>query len=221
MKNSFTRFIKAHTSGWQSLLRISFILFIFFVYMGAQAQCPVAAAIPSVSKICSGAAASIALTSNLPGTTYSWTTVQSDVVGAVEGEGTAISNTLTATDVVTGTAVYTITPLANGCKGIPVSVTITIDPIPVVSIGSLTTTITSGNPISIALNSDVAETAFSWTVIRSAVNGASNGRGSFIRQVLSTDSEKGMATYRITPISKGCAGEPINAKVLVKRDSGN
>lgn len=221
MKNSFTVFTKAHTSEWQALLRIFFILFLLSIYFDAQAQCPVASAMPSVSTICSGSGTSIALASNQPGTAYSWIAVQTNVVGATEGTGASISNTLTTTDVLTGSAVYTITPSANGCKGTPVTVTVTIDPIPVVSVTPLKSTINSGNPLSITLNSDVSETTFSWTVIRSGVKGAVNGRGSLIRQVLTTEAEKGIATYRITPVSKGCAGESINAKVLVKRDSDN
>lgn len=90
---------------------------------------PVATATPATQTITSGDATSIALTSSISGTTYSWTVVQSGVSGATPGSGTNIAHTLTATGEVAGTATYLITPTANGTMGSPVSVTITVNPV--------------------------------------------------------------------------------------------
>ena len=85
-------------------------------------------ATPTLQTICSGDSTSIALTSTVPGTNYSWTINQNGVTGATVDSGATIVQTLTTTGSVPGTVVYTITPSANGCLGGPVTVTITVNP---------------------------------------------------------------------------------------------
>lgn len=218
MKKSYlSTILKATNFQQYPLFRILFIVFFSIVFFNVRAQCPIASARASVTTICSGTIAAIELSANQAGTTYSWTIVQEGIVGAAEGTGSRIAQTLTATEALTGSVVYTITPLANGCKGVPSSVKITVNPIPVVIATPSNSTIVSNSAPSIALTSDAAETAFSWTVIQSGVTGARTGSGSVINQTLTTGAEKGIATYRIIPNLKGCAGEPVNAKVIVKR----
>lgn len=218
MKKSYlSTTLKAQKPEFHWLFRVLFVVFFSTTILKTQAQCPTASAKASLTTICSGSIASIALSADQVGTTYSWTIAQEGIVGAADGTSSRIAQTLTATDAATGSVVYTITPLANGCKGVSSSVKITVNPIPVIAATPLTSTIASNSPVSIALTSDVAETAFSWTVIQSGTDGAIAGAGSVINQVLTTNAQKGIATYRITPNLKGCAGEPINAKVIVKR----
>jgi hypothetical protein len=218
MKNSYlSTTLKAQDLELHWLFRVLFIVFFSTIIHNARAQCPIVSAKASLTTICSGTIASIALSANQIGTTYSWTIVQEGIVGAADGAGSRIAQTLTATDAATGSVVYTITPLANGCKGASASVKITVNPIPVITATPLTSIIASNKAVSVALTSDAAEATFSWTVIQSGLDGAIAGSGSLINQVLTTNAEKGIATYRITPDLKGCTGEPINAKVIVKR----
>ncbi|CAG0996628.1 MAG: PKD domain-containing protein [Bacteroidetes bacterium] len=86
---------------------------------------PAVTATPANQTICSGNNTSIVLTSNVPGTTFNWTVVQVGVTGASNGTGNNITQTLTSAN--GGTATYTITPSANGCIGLPIIVTITVD----------------------------------------------------------------------------------------------
>ncbi len=88
---------------------------------------PVATATPNAQAINSGASTSIALTSDIQGTTFTWTVVQSGVTGATAGSGTSIAQTLTLTGLVAGTATYTITPTYNGVDGLPINVVVTVN----------------------------------------------------------------------------------------------
>jgi mono/diheme cytochrome c family protein len=88
---------------------------------------PVATATPASQAITSGSATSIALTSSLTGTTFSWTVVQTGVTGATSGSGTTIAQTLTLSGTATGTATYTFTPIAAGVAGTPVNVIVTVN----------------------------------------------------------------------------------------------
>jgi len=91
---------------------------------------PDVTATPSAPAICSGTAPSIALTGSVPGTTFSWTVTQTGVTGASDGSGSTINQTLTTTGNANGTAVYRVTPAANGCQGEPIDVTVTVNPTP-------------------------------------------------------------------------------------------
>jgi gliding motility-associated-like protein len=177
---------------------------------------PVATATPSSQSFCSGGSTGISLTSNVTGTTFSWTVSQSGVSGASAGSGTTIVQALTATGASAGTATYTITPTAGGCSGSPITVTITVNPGPVAVATPASQTICSGNATAIALSSTTPGTTFSWTVSQSGVSGASAGSGSSIAQTLNaTGTTAGTATYTITPTSGGCVGSPITLVITV------
>lgn len=91
---------------------------------------PAAIVTPATQSICGGTATSIALSSLVSGTTYSWTAAQTNTSGATTGTGTSIAQTITATTFTAGTATFTITPVANGCTGNTSTATITVNPVP-------------------------------------------------------------------------------------------
>jgi len=74
-----------------------------------------ATATPSSLTVTEGDQFTVELTSNLSGTTFNWTVVQSGVTGGTSGTGNTIIQTLTGT----GTATYTVTPYNAGidCYG--------------------------------------------------------------------------------------------------------
>jgi hypothetical protein len=119
---------------------------------------PTATATPASQSICTGQATSIALSSSIGGTTYTWTVVQSGVSGASNGSGSSIAQTLTATGASSGTATYTITPTAGGCPGAPITVVITVNPLPVVSVSS-TSICTGGSAVLTASGA----TTYTWS----------------------------------------------------------
>ena len=88
---------------------------------------PIVSATPATQVITSGETTSIALTSTIDGTIFSWTVVQSGVSGAVSGSGATIAQAITLTGSATGTATYTIIPTANGVAGNAVTVVITVN----------------------------------------------------------------------------------------------
>lgn len=95
---------------------------------------PVVTATPNTQAICSGGSTSVALTSNVPGTSFSWTVTDNpNVTGEANGSGSSITQTLSLAAGVTTPQVvtYTVTPTANGCAGSNTTVTITVNPNPV------------------------------------------------------------------------------------------
>lgn len=179
---------------------------------------PVATATPASTVITSGTTASIALKSDVTTATFSWTVSQNGVTGASDGSGTLISHTLNASGDAQGTVTYVITPQANGIKGNPVSVTITVNPlkVPVVTATAAAQAIDSGTATSIALKSDITPTSFSWTVIQDGVTGASEGSGTSIAQTLNASGTvAGTVIYVITPEANGIKGTPVSVTITV------
>ena len=63
------------------------------------------------------------------GTTYSWTApTVTNIIGGVADTGSTIKGTLIDTSFSVATAIYTVTPTANGCSGNPFTYTVNINP---------------------------------------------------------------------------------------------
>jgi hypothetical protein len=163
--------------------------------------------------ICSGNSVNIPLTSTAQGTTFQWTATQQGVSGATSGTGTSIQQMLSATGDTIGTATYSITPIGpDGCTGEPLSIVVRVYPIPTVVAVANNTEIGTGQPIQISLSSNLPNTNYSWTVIQNGVQGASNGAGNFIQQML---EGSGTVQYTITPTAGPCIGDPVTVVIKV------
>lgn len=162
---------------------------------------PVATATPGSQTICTNQATSIALSSSAGGTTYSWTVVQSGVTGASNGTGSSITQTLTATGATSGTATYTITPTAGGCPGAPITVVITVNPLPVVNVPPATIC-TGGSAVLTATGA----TTYSW----SPAGTLSASTGSSV-----TASPISTTTYTITGTTGTCVGSTTTTVTVI------
>ncbi len=85
---------------------------------------------PLFKSICSGEATSIPLTSNIPGTSFSWNATSSSpsIIGFGPGTGDIIDQVLSNTGTNTETVTYTITPSLGDCEGNSVEYVVTITP---------------------------------------------------------------------------------------------
>ena len=178
---------------------------------------PVATATPNQALICSGEKTNISLTGDIAGTTFSWTVVQTNATGALAGNGNTIAQTLTATNLNKGIVTYTITPDNNGCIGLPITVVVEVNPIPVATYTSATG-ICNLEATNIALSSALSGTTFTWIANATGVSGASAGTGTDIIQVLTLTGEvSGKVIYTVTPINNGCNGQPVDITIIVEQ----
>ncbi|MEZ4838884.1 T9SS type B sorting domain-containing protein [Flavobacterium sp.] len=81
---------------------------------------------------CSEDTTAISLSSNLIGTSFSWTATQNGVTGALDGSGDQIIQVLSTDS--GGTVTYTVTPSYNGCAGSPISIVVEVYAIPIPSL---------------------------------------------------------------------------------------
>ncbi len=175
--------------------------------------------------ICSGASSGVALSSDITGSTFTWTaTVTSGNVtglsGCASGCGTTIAQTLINTsNSVAGVVSYIVTPTSpSGCAGNPFTVDVTVNPKPA---GTITNaTICSGGTTNIVLNSSISGTTFAWSGANQSgtSTGFSSGNGSPIVQTLfnSSNSTPSIVRYTIVPTSPaGCTGANFLSDITV------
>jgi len=178
---------------------------------------PVATATPGSEIICSGQSTNIVLSSNVANTTFSWTASgPATLSGYSNSNGTSIVQNITNSGIVPEDVTYIITPVADGCTGLPITVIVTVAPTPSLTTNPLTQTICSGNTVIINLTGIPANASFSWTASGVGVTGYSNGSGATIAQTLTNNTNiPRNVVYSITTSANGCTTTSVNYSVLV------
>jgi gliding motility-associated-like protein len=159
--------------------------------------------------------------SNLTGSSFSWTVVNTGgVLNGYTTPGTGVINqSITNNGSAAGTLVYAITPAANGCNGNAVNYAVTVNPVPTI-INTIDTTRGCGT-VTANLNpvANVSGATFSWSAINygGLVTGytAINGFGSINETLNNTSSSTGIIVYTIIPSVGNCTGTSVNYPVVV------
>ncbi|MCX6279817.1 MAG: PKD domain-containing protein [Bacteroidetes bacterium] len=101
---------------------------------------PVVTTVPSPNQeICSGTGTSIALSSNITGTSITWipSLTSGTASGFTPGAGSPISQTLiNASSSAAAVVTYTISSVVNGCTGTIINYPVTINPLPIANAGA-------------------------------------------------------------------------------------
>jgi PKD repeat protein len=165
-------------------------------------------ATPSAPSVCSGATTHIVLTSNTGTATFSWTAALTSgtASGFSNGTGSPIAQTLINTTNTQAIVTYTITPTANGCQGVPMTVEVTVNPLPVPSINgpSIACTNSTGNVYS----TESGMTNYNWTI-----TGGTISAGAGTNSVTVTWNSPGTQSIRVTYTNiNGC--NPVASSIL-------
>ena len=169
---------------------------------------PVLSSTLTPASICSGATFTYTATSLTAGTSYGWTRAavpgitQAGSSGIVAGISEALTNTTTAP--ISVTYVYTLT--ANGCVNTQ-NVTVTVNPIPVLSSTLTPAAICSGTTFSYTATSATAGATFGWTraAVPGITEGATSGASAAVNETLTNTTPAPIAvTYVYTVTANGC-----------------
>ncbi|PKO97837.1 MAG: hypothetical protein CVU14_09230, partial [Bacteroidetes bacterium HGW-Bacteroidetes-9] len=177
----------------------------------------------SAVSICSGLSPNITLSATIA-CNFTWTigTITGGITGASAGSGPNINQTLTnPSNSTAGSVEYVVTPTssAGNCPGASFTITVTVNPVPVIT-NNPNPRICSGSNTNLALTS-TAPSSFSWTVgtITGGITGASAGSGSSINQILTNPSNatSGTVQYIVTSTATtgGCTSSPFTITVSV------
>lgn len=123
----------------------------------------------ATTAICSGTTLNIPLTATVA-STFSWTlgTITGAITGAASGSGAIINQVLTnPSNTVSGTVNYLITPTSQGslCVGSPFTITVTVNPIPIVTASSSAGSVCDGTTFNLFSSSPISNPTISWTSI--------------------------------------------------------
>ncbi|TSA28284.1 MAG: hypothetical protein D4R67_04180, partial [Bacteroidetes bacterium] len=106
---------------------------------------------PPVDTICSADTCLLDLTSQVGGTSFTWTALPGSIYlsGYSGGSGNQIAQQLFTSAFIPGSVTYTVSPTANGCQGTQAQVVVTVKPSPVVTLPDCfdTATTTGARPI--------------------------------------------------------------------------
>ena len=177
----------------------------------------------AANQICNNQVTDIAFSSNVTGTTFSWTVTEASPLGATAGSGNLIQQTLNNTTNSSQSATYHVTPTAAGCAGNVQDVLITVHPTALVNPIVASNAICHNEQTDILLASNVSGTTFSWTAVTSdpGLTGAVAGSGTTIQQVLSNSTTTVQhVKYTVIPTVSGCDGTPYEIEIAVKPRPG-
>jgi len=185
---------------------------------------PVMTSISSTA-ICSGSTLNIALTSSGVSASYNWLASANP---QATGESTTTQSTSTINNTIINTSnssstnvSYTVTPIgiSGGCYGTPETITVTVNPLPVMTSNS-TLTICSGQAVGLALTSTVAS-SYSWIAgdnpHTTGESTSAQSSGTVNDVIVNTSLVPQTVTYTITPTSSAgtCAGASQTLLVTV------
>lgn len=182
---------------------------------------PVATANPSAQTLCEGAPTSVInLSSSVAGGAFLWTGGTTDGITAFTVSGstnTIPSQTLNNPNNTVGSVIYSITPTANGCSGLPIKDTITIKPIPNIILPTSQTICSGDTNSTVTISSSVMGTTYTWTSTATAgISGNNtNGSGNIPPQTFTNSgTTSGTVTYTITANASSClANSPYTVTV--------
>jgi gliding motility-associated-like protein len=166
---------------------------------------------------CSGQTTSINLQSDVTTTIYSWTATSVNVVGAANGSGASINQTLTAS-AVTGSVTYVVTPVNNGCTGTPFTIFANVYQPPTANFTSSSSTICSNgttNLLFIGTPGALVNFTDGTTTFTITLDGS--GNGGFTTNPLLTNTTFSLLTSELN--SSGLCLQNITGTVTITVES--
>lgn len=178
---------------------------------------------PLTLQMCNNVQMNKTLTSNVAGTTFTWSCTPSSANISGYANNTTPTTLLNQTLVNSGLAVesvvYHMLPTANGCTGTSVDYTVSVVQSPDVYFTPATQTICSEQTSNIQVLSHVPGTSFTWTASASSpsLTGYAAGGGSLIQQTVTNGGNTiEQVTYTAYPTVSGCApGTPQSILLTV------
>ena len=161
------------------------------------------------------------VSTTMAGAIFSWTRTNISI-GSIATSGSGNIDPFTTNNAgqnIPVQAIFTVTPFSNTCFGIPKTFSITVNPIPNVTVvPSGSVVLCSGFSTTILFTgSSVANTQFQWTNDNILSGVASSGSGTQISFTSTNFSAVPIiSNFVVTPISNSCSGTPVSFSICVK-----
>jgi gliding motility-associated-like protein len=154
---------------------------------------------------------------NVPGLSYEWTNNNISIGLPSNGTGDISSFIVTNSGVVDQSATITVTPILVGCTSIDSEFTITVKPVPTVSVVPLSQTLCHDEAtIPVDFSGNITSAVYNWSHDDISIGIGTPGFADippFIATNTSLVSET--STFIVTPSFNGCVGAPENFTITV------
>lgn len=170
------------------------------------------------STICHGSTSPvISLTGSMSGSVFQWTNDNPSIGLSASGTGNIpsfIANNISGVPV---TANITVTPVANGCAGNASSFSITVNPLPFISLPDNQMLCNREASQPVIFNSFSGNVTYNWINTMPSIGLSSNGTGNIpsFNAVNNSDTVQ-VATVSITATDNGCSAAPVTFNITVK-----
>ncbi len=171
----------------------------------------------TIAAVCSGTAFNYSATNIPSGTTYTWSSPIQNPQNTLTGGSAqsvnqnSVSQVLRSVNNLSDTAIYTVTPVTNGCIGNNFNLTVPVSPVPVVN--NIADTICTGSSFNINPSPVPFNTTYTWGTPVSFPFGAVVGgnaqtvASTNISQILfNSTSTPAQLVYTVVPSAFGCRG---------------
>lgn len=183
---------------------------------------PNAIATPAAQTICSGSSTSIALSSGVTGTTFTWTATASgpNITGSSNGSGTPIAQVLSNSSTTAGTVTYTITPTAGTCVGSTTTAVVTVTRISVATSTTNTNCGTSTGTATATPTGGTGSYTYSWATTPVQTTQTATGLAAGAYNVTVTDANGCSSTGTASVNNNGAPTVNITSTTNVSCNGG-
>ena len=169
---------------------------------------------PQNQNICVGQSTTAVTFIGSAGATFNWS--NNNTATGLGASGTGNIASFVGTNTTTGplTSIITVTPIANGCNGTPITFTITVNVTPTMT-APTSQTLCAGQQTTAVTFSGTA-TTYTWSNSNTTIGLGSTGTGNIAAfTVTNTTTSPIVATISITPASGTCQGTPTTFTINV------
>ena len=158
------------------------------------------------------------LTSDVTGTTFTWTNSNTSIGLAASGTGSVPSFTATNNTSAPITATITVTPTSPTlCVGTVASYTITVNPTPTVASTSSQSLCAGSSTSAVSFTGSITGTTYNWTNTNPLIGLAASGTGDIASFTATNSSNANISgTITVTPVANGCSGSSSNFTISVR-----
>jgi hypothetical protein len=180
-------------------------------------QSPILSSVTSQS-ICAGDNSSaISFSSNIPGSTVSWSNTNNSIGLLSSGSGNISSFSTINNTSSNATASISATATVNGCTSLPINFVFTIKPKPTLTSISNQSICAGDNSSAISFSSNVAGSTFSWSNTNTLIGLSGNGNGNIAPFVtINNSSINANAAITASATANGCTSNSTTFNITVK-----
>ncbi len=166
-------------------------------------------ALPMAPRICSGDSLLVQLSSTFPATTFQWTvSANPQLTGMQAGQGDSIVQVIQNLSTSVQTVQYTITPTNNTCPGNPITITVTVDPAPVITPVADQSLCAQTAAPAIGFTAQPGGVTFQWQSTSNQTGLGVGGSGNISGWTTPPNAGPGVLTdtVMVSPFLNGCSG---------------